>query len=325
MSPRVYDLHIQICGTCQLLRHPKMTDLNPTYIVPVSGIDFTRYIAFYSLLAGTPLRPGLVLAASGGCMVSYMALMSDWSKNVEKWRINSQMFAFKPVILMPRMLSLLMTGSLYKRPNIDKFIISSFPESKLMNIEIITGFYSRKASKVCISSNLMPSESALSATNFLLGDVDVEHNEGKMLPILRSIEATTNIPFLLPPIGESKLIDYGIHSPSPLTFLRGNSQLLKKVVYFAPIDVEKTGHTDTKTLVFINTIHTEISRLSSGFSGYTSYRDFSFLGKLFASERYLLVIYTPYETTLSLVDFRWEQVATTVDLIKKDVRFRLYL
>jgi hypothetical protein len=305
---------------------------NITYISPISGIDFVKYVMFYSKLACTPIRPKRIICASGGCMVSNMARMSDFSTNVEKWRITSGMFAYKPLPI-PRLFYLLVTGSLYKRPNIDEFIITNFIPSKLRLTEIITGSYSTKQGRVVLSTNFDSQRSELNETNFDLTAVSVEHNDYDLVKVLRSIEATTNIPFLLPPLGDEKLVDYGIHSPSPLTFIRGrnsmnsgnNNSLLNQVVYMSPINVEKTYHEDTRTLMYMNTIHTEISRLTSDFSTYETFTDYSFLEKVpLDNTRFLLLIYTTYEIELTIVDFKPEDVFVSLERMRNLVKYRLY-
>ena len=316
--------------------------MDPVYIVPISGVDFVRYIAFYGLLASTPLRPLLILAASGGCMVSYMAMMSSFTQSILYWRINSQMFAYKHIPVVPRMVNFLLTGALYNRPNIEPFIHDSFVPSNLDTVEIITGYYGIKAGKLTLSTNKTSTESMLNANNFVLDGVNTEYNgrqpdlDGWLNRILHVIEATTNIPYLLPALGKHQLVDYGVHSPSPLTFLRmanGKPGLADKVVYMAPINVEMTSANNFYDLLFVNDVHTEINRLAVGYAGYETFRvdmtlpladQLTFLSKLFATNRYLLVIYTTFNVIMSISNFTSFQANDTVKAIQKDIRFRLY-
>ena len=210
-----------------------------TYILPICGIDFPRDIAFFSVLSKTFLRPDLIICGSGGCIVSYLAMMSGYTDKIENWNINSNLFIYKAVPIFPRLFSFFIIGSLYRRPNIDKFIQSIFIESKLKDTEIITGYFSEKKGRMIISSNLSKDISKLNETNFDLTKTDVEYCDGDLMTILKSIESTTNIPYILPPIGDGKNIDFGIHSPSPLTFMRNTGET-EKVIYFAPINIEKT-------------------------------------------------------------------------------------
>jgi len=301
---------------------PKMQNI--TYVAPISGIDFVKYMAFFSLLAGTFLRPSRIIAASGGCMVAYMALMSDFEQCVELWKVNSAMFAFKPIGIVPRIFSFLLTGSLYKRPCIDKFINDNFIPCKLMNTEVITGFFSRAKKRLVLSSNMTPDNTELNDTNFQTQDVLLEHNGGQLEGILRAIEGTTNIPFLLPALHEDLKVDFGVHSPSPLTFVHADSILLDKVIYFSPIDVTKTYSTNPRSFMFMNGIHTEITRLTTRFKGFVEYKDTSFLAKLVGLKRFVLVAYTTQEVELSLVDFRSDQVSEVIRLCKQQARYRLY-
>jgi hypothetical protein len=297
----------------------------PTYIVPISGVDFVRYIAFYSIFSGTPLRPKLIISASGGCMISYLAMMSDFEQRVEQWPVNSSLFTYKALPVMPRMVTFLLTGSLYRRPNIDTYINEHFVPSKLTNVEIITGYFSKTKGKIVLSSNLSStSNTLLKAEHFDLTSTDVEHCDGQLPSILKSIEATTNIPYLLPPLGRSKDIDYGVHSPSPVTFAKLGTPTLDQVVYFSPIDIERTTSSDFLELTFLNSIHTEILRLSAPYHRFTDYKDLTFLDQLATLDKFLLIAYTPVEVDLSVVSFTSADVKDLVKRIKNNTKFRLY-
>jgi predicted acylesterase/phospholipase RssA len=299
-----------------------MTDI--TYVIPISGVDFVRYVAFFTTLSKTSLRPKRMVSASGGCMISYLAMMSSFTDTIENWNISGKLFAYKPIPLVPRMISFLFTGSLYRRPNIDEYITKLFVPSKLKDVEIITGYYSNTLGKIVLSSNFHPEMSELNSSNFDVTNVATEHCNGDLMHILRSIEATTNIPYLLPPLGNKASIDYGVHSPSPLTFMKHCTNKLKQVIYFAPINIEKTHSKDFTVLLFINDIHTEITRLSAGYNHFTDYRDMSFVPSLISLESFLLVVYTTVDVNLSVVNFDSFQAKTMIETIKRDVRFRLY-
>ena len=294
-----------------------------TYILPISGEEFPRYITFFSVLSKTPLRPSLILCASGGCVVSYLGMMSDFEENIEEWKVSGKLFAYKVIPIAPRLVTLLMTGSLYRRPNINDYIRENFIPGKLKNVEIVTGYYSNTKQRVVLSSN-MDASGFLSKEHFDLTNADVEHNDGKLEPILKSIEGTTNIPYMLPAFASDKRIDYGVHSPSPLTFLKHTSSRAKKVIYFAPTNIEKTYDSSMSMLLFINMIQTEITRLSSSYHSFVTYHNEVPLSHLIKLDRFLLVIYTTVEVDMDIASFASCQVDGYVKLMKKDVRYRLY-
>jgi hypothetical protein len=320
--------------------------MDPTYILPICGTDFPRDIAFFSILARTFIRPKLIISASGGCMISYTAMMSDFEAIIEEWSISSKLFAYKLIPVVPRLVSFLISGSLYKRPNIDDFIRANFPQSKLKNVEIISGYYSDTREKVVLSTNFGDTNESIGITiatpglsgisgsgdtrlngnDFDLTKVDVEYCNGDFEMILRSIEATTNIPLLLPPLGKDARIDFGIHSPSPLTFIKRTSHILDKVIYFSPINILETYKSDMKELMFLNTIQTEILRLTVGFNNFTDYNpsDMSFLSRLLVLNKYVLIIYTTVNIDMSIANFTSYQVKEYVKRIKNDTHFRLY-
>ena len=99
------------------------------FIVPVSGIDFIKYISFFTVLEG--IKPRTIVCASGGCMVSYIAMMSSFTTSIRNWKINSEMFMHKKVGYIPRLLNLLLFGALYDRTDITSFAREHFVASKL--------------------------------------------------------------------------------------------------------------------------------------------------------------------------------------------------
>ena len=283
-------------------------------------------------------------------MVSYLALMSSFEETIENWNVSGNMFAFKVIPVVPRMVTFLMTGSLYRRSNLTDYVKQIFIPCKLMDVEIITGYFSYTRKRVVLSTNMHIDASHLNERNFDFTHVDREHNNGNMDAIIKSIESTTNIPYMLPPlsvsIGASNMnrstpgnqevpiatqrtmiderVDYGIHSPSPLTFMKRGSGKMKKVIYFSPINLRKTYDTDISQFIFINLIQTEITRLSSDYHEFKEWYNEVPLNELVKLERYLLVIYTTIDVNLNIVKFTSLDAKEYVRQIKNDIVYRLY-
>lgn len=317
-----------------------------TYIIPISGVDYVRYVAFFSILSNTFLRPSLIISASGGCMISYLAMMSSFESIVENWNINSKLFAYKVIPFVPRMVTFMITGRLYRRPNIESYVKEMYIESKLKDVQIITGYYSYTKKKIVLSTNFGEAQ-VTSGTNvnegilksdFDLINVDTEYCDGDLQMIIDSVKATTNVPFFLPPLQVKKdgitvsdeRVDYGIHSPSPFTFMRSSSSKLNQVIYFSPINIELNYVEGFRELLFLNMIQTEILKLSSGYTSFTDYNDLTFLSKLVPKEpglplRYLLIIYTTVKVDMNIANFTSFQSKEYVRLIKENTKFRLYL
>lgn len=295
---------------------------NITFVAPISEIYYIKYMAFYSIFSEASLRPERIIAASGGCMVSYMAMMSDFTNRIELWQLNSSMFVYKPIYVIPRMVRFGLFGSLYKRPDIGEYMRRVFTSSKLKDVEIITGYFSKTRKSIILSSNFSAGSSYLNQANFQLQDVISEYNDGDFDKILSSIISTTNIPIMLPAFGEDQTIDYGVHSPSPLCFLRS---MPGRVVYFSPINLEKPSSGDLRELFFANRIQCEILSLSSVYQGFKMYET---IGEVVAQmgllPAFLLVIYTTYEVALNIADFVPSQVSASVVLAKQQVKYRLY-
>ena len=109
--------------------------------------------------------------------------------------------------------------------------------------------------------------------------------------------------------------------------------MLDRVVYMAPTNLEPSCNASMVDLMFVNDIQTEITRLSSAFKGFETFRvnmnkplegQLAFLERLETLDRYLLVIYTPVNINLSILNFQSAQANEVVQQIKKDMRFRLY-
>lgn len=277
-------------------------------------------------------------------MISYLAMMSNFHATVESWNISSQLFAYKVIPFVPRMITFVISGRLYRRPNIESYVRNLFIPSKLKDVEIITGYYSYTKGKIVLSTNMNSNDTLLKHEHFDLTNADTEHCDGNFEMIFKSVEATTNVPFLLPNLtvmntatngtsnssgtNEASLderVDYGIHSPSPLTFVKNVSPTLKQVIYFSPINIEKNYTSDFRGLLFINMIQTEITRLSMKYNSFETYTDLTFLSHLVDDKMYLLIIYTTVDVNMSIGNFTSFQSKEYVKRIKENTKYRLYI
>src|SRR3989344_6753367 len=124
----------------------KMDQPFETYIMPISGVDFIRYVAFISYLAEyrkangkEPFKPKTIYCASGGCLVANIAIMSDFTSAIEGWYVSSDMFIKRSTPFTPRLLTFIMRGFLYHRADVTEHLKSLFAPYKLLGVEVITG------------------------------------------------------------------------------------------------------------------------------------------------------------------------------------------
>lgn len=289
-----------------------------TYIVPISGILFPKYIAFFSLLKEHTTKK--ITCASGGCLVSYLALMSNFTSSIEHWKINSALFINKPLYIMPRLLNLILFGHMYNRSNIAKYVMDNFIPCKIKQVEIITGFYSKKTRRTVISSNFSQSESIIDRCIY---DIDYEFNDGNMEKIIDSMINTTNIPIMTEPNGFNQNIDFGVICPSPSIFIRNKIQ---NFVYFCPInlDINTDG---LREFLFENSIKFEINNLISNFTDVTNFVNIDDCVNYIQTNNltiFGLIIYTTHKINLNLSNFDSIQVFNHVQLIKQVTKYKLY-
>lgn len=313
-----------------------------TFIVPISGIDFARYIAYYSIISEFKnpddpyeqlIKPKVIFCASGGCFISYLAMMSSFTSNIENWKISSEMFVYKPVTIFPRLLNFAMFGHMYNRSNIEKYAKERFIPAKTQDVEIISGHYSSSDNKTVITSNRSEKNSIVSQDDLNILGMRAEFLDGDIDKIIKCIQYTTNIPLMLKPLDSDKNIDFGIVSPSPSSYF---STKLKKVIYFSPINIEESSMDNIRSFLFDKNITFELSFIVSKFKTFKQFdalqNVIDFLNKTILisscceaeTENYCLVIYSTFNIQMDLVNFSSNQLNNIVQKIKNTIKFRLY-
>jgi hypothetical protein len=297
-----------------------------TYVLPISGIDFIRYVAFYSILSDFKQKPKVIYSASGGCLVSYMAMMSGFTKSIESWKISSDMFLDKLSPFTSRIVTYILNGSFYHRPNITEYIEKLFVPCKLQDVEIISGFYDCVKSVNVVNTNFSKENSSLNDVPSI-GSTEIRYlNVSDMKVAIREvigrIERTTNIPILLKPIGSEKAIDFGIVAPSPRILVNGN---MDKSVYFSPISLENFHHTSEYETLFHNIVMQDIIQVRSMFDHEKIFKTLQeVLDFVNTKNRYCLLIFTNTKPKITIERFTWEDVRECVDLCKKTVQYKLF-
>ena len=314
-----------------------------TYVVPISGKDFVRYIAIYSILSEENIKPNLILCASGGCFVSFMALMSDFTNQIENWLINSSLFIHKAVPFFPRLLTFSLHGHLYRRPDITEYVRNRFVPAKIDNAEIITGYFElseqqsnfinifEKRQTSIISTNKSENNSILKDVDFKVKNFkkeflgDIEDLEKRLDSVIQVCENTTNIPFMTRPLGPNKAVDFGLISPSPTTFIRSK---IKKSVYFSPIDIDSNILRNYREMFFKNYIINEMVKLIDKFENYKYFPNLKnvldFLKTLPNEAEYCLVIFSTNDPKITLTSFQVSEVQHNVKIAKETMKFKLH-
>jgi hypothetical protein len=335
---------------------PEIPEIFETYIMPISGTDFVKYIAFISHIAEilqnkfnrNPFIPKTIYCASGGCLVAYIALMSDFTSNVENWYVGSEMFIRKPTPFTPRLLTFILNGFLYHRTDAMEHLKKLFIPRKLLNVEIVTGYYEKgeECNRIHIVTNRDKENSAIKnlGTNlptnttvlkyaddlpagFYSSDFPISERKAYLNKLMfQSIEAmqnTSNIPYLTGPRGIENALDYGIVSPT--TRILTNAPV-NKGIYFSPIDCDLCGAMDGYEMIFHKFILNDIISLQNTFSKridlltFEKVIEYVLLSNL---SRYCLIIFTPIKVDLKVYDFSFSEVKRLVSICKTALKFRL--
>ena len=113
-----------------------------------------------------------------------------------------------------------------------------------------------------------------------------------------ALHKTSNIPFMMEPLGEAEALDYGIIAPSPRLITNGDPN---KSIYFSPVNIDKRGEMRNYEMIFHQVIMNDIDSLRNSFNSYKCFADPNPLKTLdevlnFIQEtgkiRYCLVLYT---------------------------------
>lgn len=318
------------------------TNIFENYILPISGIDFVRYNAIFSLLSEYNIKPTRIFSASGGSLSSYCAMMSNFSKSIENWNFNSQMFIRKLTPITPRLFTFLMHHFFYHRQNIDDFVNKTFLPSRLEDIEIISGFYEQgevdSPNTTCVLTTNFPQTTShlntINASEYLGGNLRIDYpkpestfsNRREFLDYLMkfctdSIYKTSNIPYLLEPFGKERACDFGIISPSPRILAKAN---IKKTIYFSPINIEnnkKTGY----SLVFHQMIMKDILTIEQSFTSRQNFLNFQLvLDQIATIQEYCLLIYCDYNFDFLITDFDNKLINKHLRECKNRIKFVLF-
>lgn len=325
-----------------------------SYVMPVSGTNFVCYIAMISFLAEyrhkqglKPFKPRVIYGASGGCLVAYLAMMSSFTERVEGWTFSSDMFIDRPTPITPRLLTFSLKGFFYHRTDLTDYIKEVFIPHKLQDVEIVTGYYEtldahssrsviKIVSNVPLSRSVLASQGELIAPNTQIvhppeGDLcelstRKTYLDALMLLVIDILHKTTNIPFMMEPLGKSGCLDYGVVAPSPRVITNADSN---RSVYFSPVDIDRVGVIKGADMIFHNYIMNDIlsvrsrfekSRLFDKQEPEESFTEvLSYITQL--RTRYCLVIYSTATVDIPISHFTDEMVKESIKACKMKLRF----
>jgi hypothetical protein len=329
--------------------------------MPISGTDFVRYIAMISFLAEyrrkrdlEPIKPRVIYAASGGCIVAYIAMMSSFTERIEGWTFTSDMFVNRPTPFTPRMLTFSLKGFFYYRTDLTDYIKENFIPCKLQDVEIVTGYYEKieqvdLRSVIKIVTNYPPSQSVLTPQRPIPNvqivyprekpelDLGVESSRSELKSYLDSLMSlftdalhkTSNVPYMMEPLGKSECIDYGIVAPSPRTITNAD---VNRSIYFSPIDIDRLDVIDDIDMIFHHYITNDIISIqnqfetSQRFTGWDVEQSFTsamtLIQKLrLCGKRYCLLIYTTANINIPIHSFDGKMVKDGIRSCKLKLRF----
>lgn len=313
--------------------------MSTIFILPISGIDFVRYIAIYSKLSEINLKPDTIFSASGGCIASYVAMMSNFSSSIENWRFNPDLFIRKLTPISCRLLTLTMNGFLYRRSDITEYIQKEFAFQKIQDVEIISGYFEiiDKKNQITIDTNYTLRNSYLKPENLVnISNLvkinysrDQRNNEPRsnyLKQILdestETICKTSNIPLFLEPIGETKAIDFGIVSPSPVDFVKNISG---RIIYFSPTNMSNIKEASIYSTYFKNLIIKDIAIMKQNFTHETKFEDAIDFKTFFDShDDFFAVIFCDCEINLALESFTSEQFHNNMLACKEKIKFLVF-
>lgn len=307
------------------------------FVLPISGIDFVRYIAIFSELSKYNIIPEKIYCASGGCLTSYIAMMSSFTKTIENWKFNSEMFIKSPTPITPKMLTFALNGFFFYRQNINNHVKKLFVLSKLQDVEIITGYYEtvNNINRIVITTNLTEEFSSIDknyvskCSNNIVkfpifpSQTNKKENLNYLFDFcLDSMYKTSNIPFLIQSIGDQKAIDFGIVAPSPFFIVNST---MDKTIYFAPINIDKNEKISTYEIIFYNIIRKDIFFIEKQYGlekKFTSMQNV--LDFIVNIPKYTLIIYICCDFTISLENFNSKEISKQIDICKENISYKLF-
>lgn len=298
------------------------------FILPISGTDFVRYMAFYSVLADFGIRPNQIYCASGGCLASYMAMMSSFTKQIEDWNISSDMVMEKTTPFKMRLVTYITSGYLYRRPDMYEYLVKTFVPAKMRDVEIISGYYKTEEKKVVITTNMTSAQSSIGAqqrerlsswrTDFSYAP---ENLDELMAHTCNTIRRTSNIPYLLESDDRGS-VDFGVIAPSPVVLLNVDPN---QSIYFSPIDLDIDKSDSLAHSVFYRMILNEVIGVENRFSSKEKFRRIvDALPFAQSKTRYALVIYTRADIRIPIDNFNSSKVRESIEQTKASIGFYVF-
>lgn len=330
-----------------------------SYTLPISGTDFVKYDAILAVLAQyrksknlPPFKPRVMYVASGGCLTAYKLMMSSFTEKVQEWSINSDMFVDRPTPFTPRLLTFALQGYLYHRADITEYSKSIFIPGMIQDVEIVTGYYEKCnpdtfKHTVKIVTNMDKSRSVLStfvppASNIIpvfapdrpnISSMPMEQQKKTVKEYYASVMSlsidalhkTSNIPFMMEPLGEAQALDYGIVAPSPRTLVNGSND---HSIYFSPVNIDRHGEMVSYEMIFHQVIMNDITALRNTFNASQTFTDtdnmklidavMQFIARL--TGRYCLVLYTTTQVDIPIHSFSEKTIWYYTQACKSGIR-----
>lgn len=309
------------------------------FILPISGVDFVRYIAIFSMLSEYGIKPAKIYCASGGCLAAYLGMMSSFTSNVELWNFDSNMFVKRPTPITPMLLTFAIRGYLYHRQNIDNFTKKNFIPSKLLDVEIITGYFETKdnSNRIVLTTNYPRSRSSLSednitniGTNMCLKHPKSESDFANRIDYLDylmdfcidSVSKTSNIPYLVNAIGDEKSVDFGVVSPSPMIYANAE---INKCIFFSPIDIDDLTSDSMYQIFFHNLILKDVYCLKQNYPNMIKKDNFQdVIDFLEDKSHYFIVIYTRNKVNLNILKFTFTDYHKAIQDCKSEIKTLIF-
>ena len=170
--------------------------------------------------------------------------------------------------------------------------------------------------------------------------------------VIDALHKTSNIPYMMEPLGEEGAVDYGIIAPSPRVVVNGNAD---RSIYFSPVNIDRVGVMQGADMVFHKYIMNDVlvvrntfqnsqrfvpsitgarppspprssttPMTSSAQSIYSIEEAFSSaLALMEGKKRYCLVIYSTAMTSIPVNHFTDAMVKVAVSSCKASLRFTL--
>lgn len=158
--------------------------------------------------------------------------------------------------------------------------------------------------------------------------IQKEYLNSVMSLAIDALHKTSNIPFLMEPLGEAQALDYGIVAPSPRMLVNGNSD---HSIYFSPINIDRQGEMYSYEMIFHQVIMNDIVALRNSFNSSQCFSGtdtmkmldtvMQFIAQLsVANKRYCLVLYTATQVDIPVHSFGEKTVWYYIQACKSGIR-----